>query len=240
MLDKHGGRLHVSQAALVAMRTDGRVVAMVGGRDWAASRFNRAVQARRQPGSAFKTFVYLAALGTGASPGVVLADEPIFIRSWGPENFGDGHCGSVTPAQAFSASIDTVAVKVSEGAKRDTATGGGARSQDYLSITPKASFAIGTSNLSLLEMTAAYAAIAAGVYRVEPWGGAGLGDEPTGGGEPPAKRVFGSLPGRKVCESCCPRRFGNGSGRAARLPIPAFASTGTSHSTGMAGSSASR
>jgi penicillin-binding protein 1A len=98
VLDKEGGRLHASQAALVAMRTDGRVVAMVGGRDWAASRFNRAVQARRQPGSAFKTFVYLAALGSGASPSVVLADEPIFIRSWEPESFGGGHCG-------YSASI---------------------------------------------------------------------------------------------------------------------------------------
>jgi penicillin-binding protein 1A len=228
VLDKHGGRLHVSQAALVAMRTDGRVVAMVGGRDWAASRFNRAVQARRQPGSAFKTFVYLAALGTGASPGVVLADEPIFIRSWGPENFGDGHCGSVTPAQAFSASIDTVAVKVSEGAKRDTATGAARDLRITSPITPKASFAIGTSNLSLLEMTAAYAAIAAGVYRVEPWGGAGLGAEPTGGGEPPSEAGLWKLARAESMRELLSPEVRNGSGRAARLPIPAFASTGTS------------
>jgi len=90
VLDKEGGRVHASQAALVAMRTDGRVVAMVGGRDWAASRFNRAVQARRLPGSAFKDVRLSGRTGSGASPGVVLADEPIFIRSWGPESFGGG------------------------------------------------------------------------------------------------------------------------------------------------------
>jgi penicillin-binding protein 1A len=228
VLDKEGGRVHASQAALVAMRTDGRVVAMVGGRDWAASRFNRAVQARRLPGSAFKTFVYLAALGSGASPGVVLADEPIFIRSWGPESFGGGRCGSGTPAQAFSASIGAVAVKVSEGAGRDTAIGT-ARDPGIASpIASEASFAIGTSKRSLLEMTAAYAAIAAGVYRVEPWGAAGPGAEPAAGGEPPREAGLWKLATAESMRELLSPEVRNGSGRATRLPIPAFGNTGTS------------
>ena len=174
VLDKQGGRLHASQAALVAMRTDGRVVAMVGGKDWEASRFNRAVQARRQPGSAFKTFVYLAALQAGARPDMVLADEPVSIDGWEPKNFGGGHRGNVTLTQAFSSSINTVAVKVSEAVGRDAVIGT-ARDLGITSpMAPNASLALGTSEVSLLEMTAAYAAIAAGVYPVKPWGIAGL------------------------------------------------------------------
>ena len=228
VLDKEGRRLHVSQAALVAMRTDGRVLAMAGGRDWAASRFNRAVQTRRQPGSAFKTFFYLAAPGAGASAGMVLADEPVFIRSWGPGNFGGGHCGSVTPAQAFSASIGTAAVKVSQGAGRDTAAGT-ARDLGITSpAAPGASLALGTSKVSLLEMTAAYAAIAAGVYRVEPWGVAGLGAETGAGGEPAREAGLWKLAKADSMRELLSPVVRSSSGRAARLPIPAFGKSGTS------------
>ena len=240
VLDEEGGRRHASQAALVAMRTDGRVVAMVGGMDWAISRFNRAVQARRQLDSAFKTFVYLAAMGVGANPGMVLTDEPIFIRSWGPGNFGGGHCGNVTAAQAFSASIGTVAAKVSEGAGRDAVIGT-ARDPGIVSpVASEASFATGASKLSLLEMTAAYAAIAGGVYRVEPWGVAGPGAEPAAGGEPPREAGLWKLARAESMRELLSPEVRNGSGRAARLPIPAFGNTGTSRSTGMPGSSASQ
>jgi penicillin-binding protein 1A len=134
----------------------------------------------------------------------------------------------VTPAQAFSASIGTVAVKVSEGAGRDTAIGT-ARDPGIASpIASEASFAIGASKLSLLEMTAAYAAIAAGVYRVEPWGVAGPGAEPAGGGEPPREAGLWKLARAESMREVLSPEVRNGSGRAARLPIPAFANTGTS------------
>ncbi len=228
VLDKQGSRLHASQAALVAMRTDGRVVAMAGGRDWAASRFNRAVQARRQPGSAFKTFVYLSALKAGARPGVVSADEPIFIDGWELENFGGGHRGNVTLSQAFSSSINTVAVKVSEAAGRDAVIGT-ARDLGITSpVAPNASLALGTSKVSLLEMTAAYAAIAAGVYPVKPWGVAGLGAESAVGGEPPREAGLWKLAGADSMRELLSSEVRNGFGRAARLPIPAFGATGTS------------
>ncbi len=228
VLDKEGGRLHASQAALVAMRTDGRVVAMVGGRDWAASRFNRAVQARRQPGSAFKTFVYLAALKAGARPGTVLADEAVLIDGWEPENFGGGHRGNVTLAEAFSSSSNTVAVKVSEAAGRDAVIGT-ARDLGIASpIAPNASLALGTSKVSLLEMTAAYAAIAAGVYPVKAWGGAGLGAEPASSGEPPREAGRWKLAGADSMRELLSLEVRNGSGRAARLPIPAFGKASTS------------
>ena len=104
VLDKQGRKQNASQAAVVAMRTDGRVVAMVGGKERAASQFNRAVQARRQPGSSFKTFVYLAALRAGASPDTLITDEPISIDGWEPKNFDGEHHGTMALTQAFAAS----------------------------------------------------------------------------------------------------------------------------------------
>jgi penicillin-binding protein 1A len=96
VLDKSGETLRASQGALVAMRTDGRIVAMVGGRERAESQFNRAVQARRQPGSAFKTFVYLAALRAGVETDMQVVDKPISINGWEPENYGGEHRGAVS------------------------------------------------------------------------------------------------------------------------------------------------
>ena len=228
VLNKQGRRLHASQAALVAMRTDGRVVAMVGGKDWAVSRFNRAVQARRQPGSAFKTFVYLAALQAGARPDMVLADEPVSIEGWEPKNFGGRHRGSVTLTQAFSSSINSVAVKLSEAVGRDAVIGT-ARDLGITSpMAPNASLALGTSEVSLLEMTAAYAAIAANVYPVKPWGIAGLETKPVNGGEPPREAGVWKLAQANTMRELLAAVVRKGSGRAARLSIPAFGKTGTS------------
>jgi penicillin-binding protein 1A len=228
VLNKQGGRLHASQAALVAMRTDGRVVAMVGGKDWEASHFNRAVQARRQPGSAFKTFVYLAALQAGARPDMVLADEPISIDGWEPKNFGGGHRGNVTLTQAFSWSINTVAAKVSEAVGRGAVIGT-ARDLGITSpIAPNASLSLGTSEVSLFEMTAAYAAIAVGVYPVKPWGVSGLDAKPVDGGEPPREAGLWKLAKADSMRELLSSVVRDGSGRAAQLPIPAFGKTGTS------------
>jgi penicillin-binding protein 1A len=228
VLNKQGGRLHASQAALVAMRTDGRVVAIVGGKDWQASPFNRAVQARRQPGSAFKTFVYLAALRAGARPDMVLVDEPISVEGWEPKNFGGGQRGNVTLTQAFSWSINTVAVKLSEAVGRDAVIGT-ARDLGIASpIAPNPSLALGASEVSLLEMTAAYAAIAVGAYPVKPWGVAGLDAKPARGGEPPREAGLWKLAKADRMRELLSSVIRNGTGRAAWLPIPAFGKTGTS------------
>lgn len=228
VLNKQGGRLHASQAALVAMRTDGRVVAMIGGKDWAASRFNRAVQARRQPGSAFKTFVYLTALQAGARPDMMLADEPVSIEGWEPKNFGGGHRGDVTLSQAFASSINTIAVKLSEAVGRDAVIGTARDLGITAPIAPNASLSLGTSEVSLLEMTAAYAAIAAGVYPVKPWGIAGLETKPVNGGEPPREAGVWKLAQANTMRELLAAVVRKGSGHAARLPIPTFGKTGTS------------
>ena len=156
------------------MRTDGRVVAMVGGRERAASQFNRAVQARRQPGSSFKTFVYLTALQAGVSPDLVLDDEAVSIDGWEPKNFDGRFRGSVDLTRAFASSINTVAVKLAEAVGREAVI----RTAHDLGIAsplaPNPSLSLGTSEVSLLELTSAYAAIAAGAYPVKPWGVASL------------------------------------------------------------------
>ena len=228
VLDEEGRERHVGQAALVAMRADGRVVAMVGGREWAVSRFNRAVQARRQPGSTFKMFVYLAALQAGARPDMVFEDEPISIDGWEPKNFGGGHRGKVTLTQAFTSSINTVAVKVSEAVGRDAVIDTARKLGIASPITPNASLSLGASEASLLEMTAAYAAIAAGAYPVKPWGAAGLGAKPADGGKPPPEAGLWKLAEADSMRELLSSVVDDGSGRAAQLPIPAFGKTGTS------------
>jgi penicillin-binding protein 1A len=228
MLERQGRRQNANQAALVAMRTDGRVVAMVGGRERAASQFNRAVQARRQPGSAFKIFVYLAALRAGARLDMVFTDEPVSIDGWEPTNYGGDYRGNVTLTEAFTASINTVAVKVSEAVGYDAVIG---TARDLGITTPigsNASLSLGTSEVSLLEMTAAYAAIAAGAYPVKPWGVAGLEAKPAAGGEPPREAGVWKLAEAESMQELLSSVVQGGSGHAAQLPIPAFGKTGTS------------
>jgi penicillin-binding protein 1A len=228
VLDKRGEKLRASQGALVAMRTDGRVVAMVGGRERAASQFNRAVQARRQPGSAFKTFVYLAALRAGAEIDMRVVDKPISINGWEPENFGDGHRGTVSLPQAFASSINSVAVQLSEAVGPDAVVQV-ARDLGIASpLAPHSSIALGTSEVSLLEMTAAYAAIAAGAYPVQPWGAAGLDARPASGGEPPQGAGRWKLEEAEDMQDLLSDVIRRGTGQKARLPIEAFGKTGTS------------
>ena len=95
-LAEEGARRHVSQAALIALAPDGAVLAMVGGRDYAESQFNRVTQARRQPGSLFKIVVYLTALANGYKPESVLVDKPVQIADWQPRNYDGQFRGPVT------------------------------------------------------------------------------------------------------------------------------------------------
>jgi penicillin-binding protein 1A len=228
VLDKKGKRLKATQAALVAMRTDGRVLAMAGGRDRASSQFNRAVQARRQPGSAFKTFIYLAALRAGAEPDMMISDEPVQIGDWEPQNYDGGYRGTVTLTQAFASSINTVAAKLSEAVGRETVIATARKMGIASPLVPNPSLALGTSEVSLMELTAAYAGIAAGAYPVVPWGAAGLEQRPANAGEPPAQAGIWRLEEAQTMRELLSAVVEYGSGAAAGLAIPAYGKTGTS------------
>ncbi|QNA86108.1 PBP1A family penicillin-binding protein [Sphingomonas sp. So64.6b] len=162
--------LRQAQVALVAMRPDGRVVAMVGGKSYADSTFNRAVQARRQPGSAFKLFVYLAALRSGLTPDSKIEDEPVTIADWSPKNSDGRYEGEITLRRAFAKSSNVAAARLIQqvGVKNVTRA-----ARDLGISTPianEATIALGTSTVSLLELTSAYASIAAQGYPVRPRG----------------------------------------------------------------------
>lgn len=150
------------QAALVALRPDGAVAAMVGGRDYADSQFNRVTQAKRQPGSTFKTFVHLTALAEGWTPNDRIADEPIDIDGYEPQNYGDRFHGDVTLATAFAKSYNAAAVNLGAqvGFDRVAETARLLGIDAELSETP--SLALGASEVTLLDLTEAYGAIATG------------------------------------------------------------------------------
>src|SRR5207237_10819903 len=112
MVGTEGARRHVSQAALVAMAPDGAILAMVGGRDYNESQFNRATQAHRQPGSLFKVFVYLTALSNGYSPDSMMVDQPVQIGDWQPQNYDGRYHGAVTLRSAFAQSLNSVSAQL--------------------------------------------------------------------------------------------------------------------------------
>ena len=170
-------RFKVSQAALVAMRPDGAVLAMVGGRNYKQSQFNRAVQAQRQPGSAFKTFVYLAALRKGWTASDEVDASPIEINDWQPKNFDDREFGSVTFGEAFARSINTAAVRLAVDVGLDQVIDA-ARDLGIDAPLPKVpSLALGSADVTLLNLTAAYAGILAGRVPIHPWGVASFASE---------------------------------------------------------------
>ena len=151
---------NVGQAALVAMTPDGAILAMVGGRDYNESQFNRATQARRQPGSLFKAFVYLTALRKGYTPDSVIVDHPISVGDWEPENYGDRYFGPVTLRTAFAHSLNSVAVQLAQavGIQNVIATAKEFGIRSDLPVVP--SVALGSGAVTPLEMTRAFAAIA--------------------------------------------------------------------------------
>lgn len=214
-----------AQAALVAMRLDGRVVAMVGGKDYAQSPFNRAVQARRQPGSAFKLFVYLAAFRHGLTPDTPVDDRPVRLGGWQPQNYGNEYRGAEPLREAVAFSSNSVAVQVTERVGRDNVV----RAARDLGITtplrPDPSLPLGVNNVTLLELTQAYAAAASGRYPIRAHG---LPPEDggwfsSGGEELPVNRdrAFPML--RDVLHAV----VDHGTGRGANLSVPTFGKTGT-------------
>jgi penicillin-binding protein 1A len=219
--------LNIGQAALVAMRPDGRVVAMVGGTDYGKTPFNRATQAQRQPGSSFKLFVYLAALDEGMRPGDIVEDSPIQIDDYAPKNDDGRYRGKISLATAFAASSNVVAVRLAQQFGTAAVIAQARKLGVTAPISAYPAMALGTSPMTLLEMTQAYAAISAGK---RPIAATALATAPPGG---VLAKVSAAADALTPWTSLKPMRdllasvIRNGTGNAARLPVPAYGKTGT-------------
>src|SRR5262249_36636055 len=156
-LTQKGEKSDVEQGAIVAMTPSRAVPLVVGGKSYGGSQFNRAVSAKRQPGSAFKPFVYLTALERGLTPNSVREDRPIALKGWKPENYTREYFGMVTLQQALAMSLNTVSVRltmeVGPAAVVMTAHRLGIASK----LEPNASISLGTPEISLLDLTAPHA-----------------------------------------------------------------------------------
>ncbi|MGL4437842.1 MAG: transglycosylase domain-containing protein, partial [Bosea sp. (in: a-proteobacteria)] len=168
-LAREGVKQGVSQGAMVAMAPDGALQALVGGRSYARSQFNRATAARRQPGSSFKPFVYLAAVEAGLSPDTIRDDSAVNIKGWSPENYSRDYRGPVSLQTALSLSLNTVAVKLAQEVAPRTVVRVAQRLGIASPLQANASLALGTSEVTPLEITAAYAAFANGGQGVTPY-----------------------------------------------------------------------
>jgi penicillin-binding protein 1A len=168
-LNAKGARFNVAQGAVVSMRPDGAIRALIGGRDYAQSQFNRATTAKRQPGSSFKPFVYLAAVEHGATPDTVREDAPIRIGNWAPENYSHRYEGPVTLRTALAQSLNTVAVRLGQEVGPKTVVQTAQRLGITSPLQANGSIALGTSEVTLLEMVGAYGAFANGGTGVIPY-----------------------------------------------------------------------
>ncbi len=233
-LNQEGGPSQASQAALVSIDTDGAVRALVGGRAYSSSQYNRVIQAKRQPGSAFKPFVYLAALEQGFTQWDVVEDQPVTFAKWSPANFSNKYKGPVTLREALSQSINSVAAQLADWVGPPAVTEVAARLGIGSEIEPVLSISLGTEEVSLMELTSAYVPFANGGFGVFPHA---ILEIKTRDGEILYQRT-GSGPGQVVA----PRHVGamndmlsetmrSGTGRGARLEARVSAGkSGTSQS----------
>ncbi|MEP2737218.1 MAG: transglycosylase domain-containing protein [Erythrobacter sp.] len=221
-----GSKLGDAQVALVAMKPTGEVVAMIGGRNYAKSPFNRVTQARRQPGSTFKLFTYAAALEAGAQPDDVVANTPIETGTYRPRNSGGRYSDSLTIEQAFARSSNVATVRLFNDVGSEAVIEQ-ARAMGITSDLPVGdpSVALGTSTVTLLELTSAYAGLAANNFPVSPhafeqeeqsWFEWFFGDESSL-----------SSGDHEDMEQMLRSAINSGTGRAAMLRIPNFGKTGT-------------
>lgn len=168
-IDNEGKDFGVHQGALVSMSPDGAVRALVGGRDYTESQYDRAVNARRQPGSSFKPFVYLTALEYGLAPETIRVDGPIDIQGWQPENYAHDYRGPVTLQRALALSLNTIAAQLTQEVTPEAVVDTAHRLGISSPIQAVPSVALGTSEVSVLEMTGAFAPFANGGTGVIPY-----------------------------------------------------------------------
>lgn len=230
-LTSNASERNVSQGAVVVLSPDGAVRALVGGRNYRVSQFNRAIQARRQPGSAFKPFVFLAGLEAGLVPTDVFEDAPINIDGWRPKNFSGTFEGEVTLEEALARSLNSVAVRVAREAGPDAIIDAARRAGISTPLAGDLGLALGTSEVSLLDLTAAYAPFANGGVAVVPYG---IVDVVTMDGRLVYQRQGGGL-GRvaapdyiAMMNRMLARTIETGTGKTAQLGRPAAGKTGTS------------
>ncbi len=229
-LDQDGDKDNASQGALVAMTPDGAIRAMVGGRSYNGSQFNRATQALRQPGSSFKPILYAAALEHGLSPYQHFNDHRITIGKWQPRNYENEYRGDVSVADAVAFSINTVAAQVIERTGVKNVIDMARRLGITTDLQRDASLALGTNEVTLIELTSAYAAFASDGVGAWPYGILEIKDSS-------GKIVYrreGSGPGRVLSADIAGEMnelltgvIERGTGRAARLDRPAAGKTGT-------------
>ncbi len=165
LISKNGEKLNVSQGALVSVDGTGAVRALVGGYDYANSQFDRASEAKRQPGSAFKPFVYLSALEKGLTPESIRNDAPIRIGKWTPGNYNGKYFGKVTLAEALARSLNSVSAQLVMEVGPATVVSTAHRLGIDSSLTSNASLALGTSEVTLLELTDSFVPFANGGYK---------------------------------------------------------------------------
>ncbi len=230
MIDGPGAKARVSQGAVVVLSPNGAVRALVGGKDYDDSQFNRATQAARQPGSAFKAFLYLAAMEKGYTPDDTMEDGPIRLGNWHPGNYERRYEGMVTLRHAFAESLNTVAVRLIEAVGPARVIAVAHRLGITSDLRDDASLALGTSEVTPLELTTAYAAfanggqgtIAYGISEIDDTSGHVLYRHQGGGlGEVIAPEVLARM------QRLMTATIEEGTGRAARLDRPAAGKTGT-------------
>jgi len=229
-LKGEGARRQADQAALVTLDANGAVRALVGGRSYANSQFNRAVQAQRQAGSTFKVFVYLAALEAGLTPNSQMIDGPVTVDGWSPRNFSK-YKGRVSLSEGLAGSLNSIAVKVSQKVGLKHVVDAARRLGVAGPLKAHSSLALGAAEVSPLEMATAYAAVATGGIGVWPHA---IIEIHNAAGEVLYQRQ-GAGPGRVMAAATAAdlsamlaQAVKTGTGRNARLKRPAAGKTGTS------------
>ncbi|MGE5517692.1 MAG: transglycosylase domain-containing protein [Bacteroidota bacterium] len=230
MLDANGAKSQVGQGAVVVLSPDGAVRALVGGKDYDDSQFNRATQGLRQPGSSFKPFVYLAAMEKGFSPDDVFEDAPIHLGNWSPGNYNGKFEGPVTLHHAFANSTNTVAVRLIEQVGPARVIAQAHKMGITSELRNDASLALGTSETNLLELTTAYAPFANGGEGVTAFGVDSVTDpqgkvlwKRQGGGFGPVMSDRALAHMHELMQAV----MTEGTGKAARLDRPAAGKSGT-------------
>ena len=229
---RYGPEREVEEAAGIFMRLDGAVVALMGGRDYGRSEFNRATESLRPPGSSFKPIVYLSAIENGWDLNSLIVDEPIETGRYRPKNFGHEYYGEVTLYEALTLSLNTVAVQLMKEVGVDKTIGLAQRLGITADLEPNLSTALGSSGVPMMQMTTAYATLGRGGSAVDPYSIKRILDKE-------GNILYERIPPRKsqqvVAKSDVAQITAmmqsviqNGTGRGAAIPYPAAGKTGTS------------